>query len=106
MVEKDNLGGLLGHYLFLGKRTLEKLQIKDQILGTGYVRSKNLFFREVNRGVDWIFSNHAVEVEKMRKELIQKQESWLKWRPFLFNNLSQMYKATHVDVQLWPEGIP
>ena len=75
IVEKENLGGLLGHYLFLGKRTLEKLQIKDQILGTGYVRSKNLFFREVNRGVHWIFSNHAVEVEKMRKELIQKQET-------------------------------
>ncbi len=74
IVERENLGGLLGHYLFLGKRTLENLQTKNQVLGTGYVRSKNLFFRELNRGVDWIFSNHAVEVEQMRKELIQNKK--------------------------------
>ena len=75
IVESENLGGLLGHYLFLGQEIMEKLQAKNQILGTGYIRSKNLFFREVNRGVNWIFSNHAVEVEKMRQELIQEQET-------------------------------
>ena len=75
IVESENLGGLLGHYLFLGQEIMEKLQAKNQILGTGYIRSKNLFFREVNRGVNWIFSNHAVEVEKMRQELIKEQET-------------------------------
>ena len=75
IVQKENLGGLLGHYLFLGERILGELQNKNQILGTGYVRSKNLLFREVDRGVNWIFSNHAVEMEKMRQELIQKQET-------------------------------
>ena len=75
IVQKENLGGLLGHYLFLGKNILGRLRSKNQILGTGYVRSKNLFFREINRGVDWIFSNHAVEVEKMRQDLVQKEEA-------------------------------
>ena len=68
------MGGLLGHYLFLGEGIHEKLQSNNQLLGTGYVRSKNLFYREVGRGVSWIFSNHAVEVEKMRQKLIQEIE--------------------------------
>ena len=75
IVESQNLGGLLGHYLFLGNEILEKVHNKNQILGTGYIRSKNLFFREVNRGVNWIFSNHAVEVEKMRQKLIQEHKA-------------------------------
>ena len=74
LVQKNDLGGLLGHYLFLGESIQKKLQSNNQLLGTGYVRSQNLFFREVSRGVSWIFSNHAVEMEKMRRNLIQKRE--------------------------------
>ena len=33
--------------------------------GPDYVRAPNCLFRELNRGVDWIFSNHAAEVQAL-----------------------------------------
>jgi glycerophosphoryl diester phosphodiesterase len=38
-------------------------------VGTGYVRTPNCLFRELNRGVDWIFSNHAAEVQALLRRL-------------------------------------
>ena len=40
-------------------------------MATGYVNSKNCLFRELNRGVEWIFSDNAVELQKMVDQLLQ-----------------------------------
>jgi glycerophosphoryl diester phosphodiesterase len=56
-------GGIAGHYLLISDRLLKKHHIKNQCVGTGYIRSKNCLFRELNRGVEWIFSNHAVKLQ-------------------------------------------
>jgi glycerophosphoryl diester phosphodiesterase len=40
-------------------------------LATGYVNSKNCLFRELNRGVEWIFSDNAVELQKVVNQLLQ-----------------------------------
>jgi len=54
-----NYRGVAGHYLLLTRTILEKHREKGQQVGTGYPASKNCLFREVNRGVEWIFSNKA-----------------------------------------------
>jgi glycerophosphoryl diester phosphodiesterase len=58
-------GGLCGHYLLLRRGIIRTLHRNGQQAGTGYTRSRNSLFREINRGVDWIFSNHAVQLQGM-----------------------------------------
>ena len=60
---QENYGGLLGHYLFLTKSYLIKHKMQNQMVGTAYIKSRNSLFRELNRGVDWIFSNNAIEIQ-------------------------------------------
>jgi glycerophosphoryl diester phosphodiesterase len=60
---EKNYGGVAGHYLLLSNAVLKKHDRKDQRTGTGYPGSKNCLFREVNRGVEWIFSNNAGELQ-------------------------------------------
>jgi glycerophosphoryl diester phosphodiesterase len=61
-IERDYCG-VAGHYLLLNNTKLEKHRKKGQHVGTGYPASKNCLFREVNRGVEWIFSNNAGELQ-------------------------------------------
>lgn len=53
------LGGVAGHYLFMTRAMIDRHHAAGQKVGTGYIRSRNSLRRELNRGVDWIFSNHA-----------------------------------------------
>ncbi len=59
-------GGLTGHYLLLGNRLKERHMQEGQRIGTGFISSKNCLFRELNRGVEWIFSNDAVKIQGIR----------------------------------------
>ncbi|MBI9085180.1 MAG: hypothetical protein JEZ11_16410 [Desulfobacterales bacterium] len=58
-------GGVCGHYLFASRRHLRRHQRAGQGVGTGYPASKNVLFREINRGVDWLFSNHAGTLQRI-----------------------------------------
>ncbi len=60
--------GLAGHYLLLGQSTLQRHHLAGQRLGTGFISSRQCLYREINRGVDWIFSNHAVRLQKICDE--------------------------------------
>jgi len=51
---------------------LKKHRQKDQRVGTGYPGSKNCLLREVNRGVEWIFSNNAGELQEIINRLLNK----------------------------------
>jgi len=55
-------GGVAGHYLLLTDAILNRHHRSGQSVGTGYPESKNCLSREVNRGVEWIFSNNAGEL--------------------------------------------
>ena len=57
--------GIAGHYLLLGNRMQRTHERAGQHIGIGYPCSKNSLFREANRGVAWIFSNHAVEMQRI-----------------------------------------
>ncbi len=57
------IGGIAGHYLLLSNSMLRKHEALGQRVGTGYAASPNVLYRELNRGVDWIFSNNAVHMQ-------------------------------------------
>jgi len=58
-------GGFCGHYLLVGKAIVRHHHQQQQRVGTGYVESRCCLYRELNRGIDWIFSNHAVALKAM-----------------------------------------
>ena len=60
---RENYGGVLGHYLLLTESVLKKHQNHQQKVGTGFVNSKQCLFRELNRGVNWIFSDNAIGLQ-------------------------------------------
>jgi glycerophosphoryl diester phosphodiesterase len=59
-VRQHRWGGLCGHYLLVGTTMMRRHHNRRQRVGTGYIESRSCLFRELNRGVDWIFSNNAV----------------------------------------------
>lgn len=61
-------GGLGGHYLLLGNTLLERHNAQGQRLGIGFPGSKNALFRELNRGIEWVFSNDAVAMQAIIDE--------------------------------------
>lgn len=63
--------GFAGHYLLLTRARLKKHRKLKQKLATGYVNSKNCLFRELNRNVEWIFSDNAVELQKVVNQLLK-----------------------------------
>jgi glycerophosphoryl diester phosphodiesterase len=62
--------GIAGHYLLLTNAKLAKHRHKGQKVGTGYPASKNCLFREINRKVEWIFSNHAGKLQEIVNKLV------------------------------------
>jgi glycerophosphoryl diester phosphodiesterase len=68
----QNYSGFAGHYALLTKSRLKKHRELKQKLATGYVNSKNCLFREVNRGVEWTFSDNAVELQKIVNRLLSQ----------------------------------
>ncbi len=67
---QQEYGGVCAHYLLLGRGLIEQHHKRGQLLGSGFASSRNCLFREVNRGVDWIFSNHALKMEAIRRQML------------------------------------
>ncbi|MCJ7830085.1 MAG: glycerophosphodiester phosphodiesterase [Desulfobacterales bacterium] len=59
-------GGITGHYLLMTAVRIRRHRRRGQRVGTGFVNSKNCLFRELNRGVEWVFTNNAAALEKAR----------------------------------------
>ena len=58
-------GGLTGHFLLIHNGRVAKHHGAGQKIGTGFVDAENCLYRELCRGVDWIFSNRAIEMQKI-----------------------------------------
>jgi glycerophosphoryl diester phosphodiesterase len=56
-------GGVAGHYALVSDAVIRRQHAAGQGVGTGYPRSPRTLAREINRQVDWIFSNHAGELQ-------------------------------------------
>ncbi len=65
-------GGLGGHFLLLNQRVKGQLDTGGQQLGSGFIASRNCLFRELNRGVEWIFSNDAVKIQRIRDRYLKR----------------------------------
>ena len=72
LARHENYRGLAGHYLFLTNPMLKKHSDMQQKMGTGYIGSKNCLFRELNRGIEWIFSNNAADLQKIVQRVLQQ----------------------------------
>lgn len=59
---KNQYGGVLGNYLLLTNKLMNKLKDANQVSGVGFVDSKNSLYRELKRGIKWIFTNKAKEI--------------------------------------------
>lgn len=64
------LGGICGHYLLLNAQLVSQHRAKGQKIGTGFATSRFCFYRELNRGIDWIFTNHALKLSDIRDKLL------------------------------------
>ena len=69
----QNYSGFAGNYVLLTQSRLKKHKELKQKLATGYVNSKNCLFRELNRNVEWMFSDNAVELQKVVNQLLQDE---------------------------------
>lgn len=60
------LGGLTGHFLLLTDRIKGRHEAAGQRVGTGFIASKRGLFRELDRGVEWVFSDRAPALKRHR----------------------------------------
>jgi len=72
MALAESYAGISGQYLLISKNTIRKHGRRNQKTGTGFVGSRNCFYRELNRGVEWIFTNHAIELRGLQQELLNQ----------------------------------
>ncbi|MDH3761454.1 MAG: glycerophosphodiester phosphodiesterase family protein [Gammaproteobacteria bacterium] len=68
----NGYGGLCGHYLLLSNALLERHHAQGQKLGSGFPASRQCFYRELNRGVDWVFTNRALKLGAIRRCLLER----------------------------------
>ena len=73
---EKNYAGFAGHYILLRNKVVRKHLKSGQTIGVGYPRSKNSLFRELNRSVDWIFSNDAVGLNSIFQTELKKVQSF------------------------------
>ncbi len=69
---KQQLGGVTGHFLFMDKHKVELHHKAGQLIGSGFSNSRNVLFREIHKGMDWIFSNHALAMHEIIQESLKK----------------------------------
>jgi glycerophosphoryl diester phosphodiesterase len=62
---REGWGGIAGHFMVVGRGALRRHHAAGQRVGTGYPRSLRVLVRELNRGVDWIFSNQAGAMQRL-----------------------------------------
>lgn len=77
-VRRQGWGGLCAHYAMLHGPQVRAHHNSGQGVGTGYPASANALFRELNRSVDWIFSNHAARLQAIVHGEIQRQVTSLR----------------------------
>lgn len=67
-----DFGGICAQYLLLSDNLLRHHHHRGQKLGSGFASSRNCLYREINRGVDWIFTNHALRLEAIRRRALDQ----------------------------------
>jgi glycerophosphoryl diester phosphodiesterase len=66
-----NFAGACGHYLLLNRGMIKRHHRQGQKAGTGFIASRFSLYRELNRGVEWVFTNHALKLAAIRQQLLR-----------------------------------
>ena len=72
---REGFGAMTAQYLLMTDRLVERHLKAGQIVGTGFPCSRAVLSRELNRGVQWIFTNHAPQIAAELKSLSGKSLS-------------------------------
>lgn len=64
-VQANGWGGIAGHYALIRRGPINAMHSNNCQVGTGYINSPNCLYREVARGVDWLFSDQALVLQKI-----------------------------------------
>tara|TARA_B100000686_G_scaffold217410_1_gene224497 strand:- start:635 stop:1456 length:822 start_codon:yes stop_codon:yes gene_type:complete len=73
---EKNYAGFAGHYILIGNKVVRKHLKSGQNIGVGYPSSKNSLFRELNRSVEWIFSNDALALNRIYQNELKKVQTF------------------------------
>lgn len=60
--------GFSGHYALVGTGRIAAHHRSGQVVGSGFPASKTVLYREIARGVDYVFTNVARQAEAWRRE--------------------------------------
>jgi glycerophosphoryl diester phosphodiesterase len=58
-------GGMAGHYALVRRPDIKALHHGGYHVGTGYINSPSCLYREVARGIDWLFSDRALALQQL-----------------------------------------
>jgi glycerophosphoryl diester phosphodiesterase len=62
--------GIASHYLALRAHHVQRHHSANQVVGCGFPRSRAVLLWEIARGVDYIFTNEALRMERWRREAL------------------------------------
>lgn len=66
---QKHYGGVLGHYLLFNNTKINRLKEAKKLVGVGMIDSRFALYRELNRGLQWIFSNKVMLLSRSLKKL-------------------------------------
>lgn len=66
---EQQYGGVMGHYLLVSNRHVKQLTTAEQLVGVGFVDSRFSLYRELNRGINLLFTNNVEAVATYLQEL-------------------------------------
>ena len=72
---REKMAGFSGQYALTGAKVVARHLEAGQIVGTGFINSRSVLRRELARGVNWIFTNHAAEVKQLLESELRLAES-------------------------------
>ncbi|MDJ0613650.1 MAG: glycerophosphodiester phosphodiesterase family protein [Rhizobiaceae bacterium] len=64
--------GVSGHFLVLSDAIKLRHEDMGQFVGTGFPASQNAFYRELNRGVEYVFTNDALKLLRIIEQNISE----------------------------------
>ncbi|MDJ0780435.1 MAG: glycerophosphodiester phosphodiesterase family protein [Desulfosarcinaceae bacterium] len=65
LAERRRYAGLCGHYALVRRRHIVRHRRCGQQIGTGFITSRASLYREMNRGVVWLFTNCAPAMQRI-----------------------------------------
>ena len=61
-------GAVSGHFMLMNDKRLKLSREKNLSTGSGFIETRGALYREINRGIDWIFTNHPLRLKKYLEE--------------------------------------